>query len=155
MLLTGPIEQNLFGQAGIYQTLNIEKKSMPYREYRKKSIQHEPNFQGKEVKDIEDTVSNTLMQFWKSVAFSPPLYGADIQTALMESCAGAWNLAKLNSLLSAAVKQSVSGVNVPYIYVGSWKALFCWHKEDMDLSAINFLHMGKSKFWYSIPSSQG
>lgn len=73
----------------------------------------------------------------------------------MEPCAGGWNLANLDSILSAAVKDPVSGVNVPYIYVGSWKALFCWHKEDMDLSAINYLHLGKSKFWYSIPGSQG
>lgn len=40
MSLTGPIEQNLFGHAGIFQVLNIEKKSMTYREYRKRSQQN-------------------------------------------------------------------------------------------------------------------
>ena len=72
----------------------------------------------------------------------------------MDERAGSWNLSNLDSVLKYAIKSDVRGVTNPYCYVGSWKTLFCWHKEDLDLSAINYLHEGKSKFWYSIPSDQ-
>lgn len=87
--------------------------------------------------------------------FSPPLYGADLLNSLMEPCAGSWNLQNLNTILNYGLSQKVKGVNDPYCYVGSWKALFCWHKEDMDLSAINYVHFGKNKFWYAIRSDMG
>lgn len=67
---------------------------------------------------------------------------------------GSWNLSNLESVLTSALGAPIKGVNTPYCYVGSWKTLFCWHTEDLELSAINYLHDGKSKFWYSIPQSQ-
>lgn len=94
--------------------------------------------------------SPLFTQFWKNIAFSSPLYAADIQMTLMDQSSGSWNLNSLDSVLTAGMKYPLPGVNTPYCYFGSWKTFFCWHTEDMDLAAINFLHAGKTKYWYSI-----
>ena len=73
----------------------------------------------------------------------------------MDENAGTWNLNNLKTVLEDSLESKVRGVNTPYCYIGSWKTMFCWHKEDLDLSAINYLHHGKSKFWYGVPASQG
>lgn len=70
-------------------------------------------------------------------------------SVMKEECA--WNLGKLNSVLDRCLTKSIQGVNLPYLYVGSWKTMFAWHKEDMDLYSINYLHSGRPKFWYCIP----
>ena len=72
----------------------------------------------------------------------------------MDERAGAWNLNDLESVVKYSMDNKCKGVNTPYVYVGSWKTFFAWHKEDLDLSAINYLHEGKSKFWYSVPPNQ-
>lgn len=68
----------------------------------------------------------------------------------MDHNAGAWNLNGLDSLLKYALTERVKGVTEPYCYIGTWKAFFSWHKEDLDLSALNYIHEGASKIWYSL-----
>jgi len=35
-MISGPIEQNIFGKGGIYECLHIQKKSMTLKEYKTK-----------------------------------------------------------------------------------------------------------------------
>lgn len=147
LILQGPIEQNIYGKGGIYELLLIQKKSTTIVDYKKKVSCFDVIIHDKKIDEIEAL-------FWKNITFSPPLYGADIKGTLMNT-PDEWNLSKLNSLLSKGLNQTISGVNVPYLYVGSWKSMFGWHKEDLDLYAINYLHHGKPKFWYALPVSEG
>ena len=57
----------------------------------------------------------------------------------------------MKSILNTGLGGSeISGVTQPYLYVGVWRSLFGWHKEDLDLYSINFLHSGAPKFWYTV-----
>jgi len=58
-----------------------------------------------------------------------------------------------DSVLNGGLTKELKGINSTYLYIGSWKSTFAWHKEDYDLAAINYLHYGKPKLWYSIPPS--
>ncbi len=81
---------------------------------------------------------------------SAPLYGADSPGSIFDSGVS-WNLAELDTLLKRGLNAGgILGVTSPYIYIGAWKTLFAWHKEDMDLFSINYVHFGKSKYWYAI-----
>lgn len=154
LVVNGPIEQNIFGKGGVYECLHIQKKSLTLKEYKIKMGVFDKITNGLTAEEVESMVCIQLTQFWKNIVFSPPLYGADLMSTLMDERAGPWNLNSLNSVLKDALSTNIRGVNNPYCYVGSWKTLFCWHKEDLDLSAINYLHEGKSKFWYSMPISE-
>ncbi|CAD8109710.1 unnamed protein product [Paramecium primaurelia] len=145
LIIQGPIEQNVYGKGGNYECLHIQKKSMPLKDYRAKQTEID--------KQHEKLNSDQLEKlYWKSLAFSPPLYGADIKLSLMD-VDNSWNLNQITSLLNFGLKNRIPGVNEPYIYVGSWKTFFAWHKEDLDLCSVNYLHVGKDKFWYSIPEA--
>ncbi|KAM3138393.1 hypothetical protein pb186bvf_009479 [Paramecium bursaria] len=145
LIIQGPIEQNVYGKGGNYECLHIQKKSMPLRDYRFKQQEIDKQHTNKTPLELERL-------FWKSLAFSPPLYGADIKLSLMD-IDSQWNLNNLYSVLNVGLQNKIPGVNEPYIYVGSWKTFFAWHKEDMDLYSTNYLHVGKEKFWYCVPES--
>ncbi|KAJ5042027.1 uncharacterized protein L3040_004587 [Drepanopeziza brunnea f. sp. 'multigermtubi'] len=90
--------------------------------------------------------------YWKTLTYAPPLYGADMPGTLFDERTTSWNLGKLDNILDV-LGSKIPGVNTAYLYLGMWKATFAWHLEDVDLYSINYVHFGAPKQWYSI--SQG
>jgi hypothetical protein len=88
--------------------------------------------------------------YWRTVQWEPPIYGADVPGTLFGQLSVPWNVSELPSLLDC-LPDKVMGVNSPYLYFGSWKAMFPWHTEDMDLYSINYIHFGEPKQWYVVP----
>ena len=79
-----------------------------------------------------------------------PIYGADLLKTLFDP-GTPWNLSEIKSILNEGMQTNhIPGVTQPYLYIGVWRSLFGWHKEDVDLYSVNYLHYGKPKFWYTI-----
>ncbi|ORX34394.1 PLU-1-like protein-domain-containing protein [Kockovaella imperatae] len=94
-------------------------------------------------------------------------YGADIHSTTHGSASpttethpmdkyarDGWNLNNMpivpDSLLRY-IKSDISGMTVPWIYIGMLFSTFCWHNEDHYTYSINYMHWGETKTWYGIP----
>ncbi|XP_034731880.1 lysine-specific demethylase 5C isoform X1 [Etheostoma cragini] len=70
------------------------------------------------------------------------------------ACSG-WNLnvmPVLEQSLLCHINGDISGMKVPWLYVGMVFSAFCWHIEDHWSYSINYLHWGEPKTWYGVPS---
>ncbi|CAK9273364.1 unnamed protein product [Sphagnum jensenii] len=99
------------------------------------------------------------------------LYGADVETGQFGSGfpkadpgtildptsyeKSGWNLNNIarqpGSMLSFE-EGDISGVLVPWLYIGMCFSSFCWHVEDHHFYSLNYLHWGAPKIWYGVPS---
>ena len=76
-----------------------------------------------------------------------------MEGSLFDADCPGWHLSRLNTVLQrtlAGVGVHIPGVTSPYLYWGSWRALFAWHTEDYDLYSVNYLHFGAPKTWYAV-----
>ncbi|KAK1369157.1 hypothetical protein POM88_035249 [Heracleum sosnowskyi] len=73
-------------------------------------------------------------------------YGADLETAEFGS-----GFPKM--FYSLFDECDISGILVPWLYVGMCFSSFCWHVEDHHLYSLNYLHWGDPKIWYGIPGT--
>ncbi|XP_010935913.1 lysine-specific demethylase JMJ703 [Elaeis guineensis] len=100
------------------------------------------------------------------------LYGADLDTGIFGSgfprasssmtnfefkdqyVKSGWNLNNFPRLPGSVLSfesEDISGVVVPWLYIGMCFSSFCWHVEDHHLYSLNYLHCGAPKIWYGVP----
>ncbi len=149
--ITYPVKQSISGRSGIYSVTLFELKTFTLQQFYEKSLKME-------YKKDENNFKERERQFWRSLGgtsgLGDPIYGVDVEGTLFTSDIShpTWNLNNLENLLNI-FHIKLPGINTPMMYIGSWRAMFAWHVEDMDLYSINYLHYGACKSWYSIPPS--
>lgn len=152
MYITSPIKQEVSGESGLYQQLNlVEKKRMTVRNFKRLA-------EDKYTTPHHDTYADLERIFWKNIFTQPSIYGADVSGSLFDDDVEEFNLTKLNTILDDIGHDygvTIQGVNTAYLYFGMWKTSFCWHTEDVDLYSINYLHDGAPKSWYCIAPEHG
>lgn len=159
-----------FEEGGIYSLRQFQDKAQLFKDtYFEPKMQFDPIFDSKR-SVTEDDVER---EFWRLVE-SPTEeveveYGADIHSTthgsgfptierspLNAHSTDYWNLNNLpfhpDSLFNY-IKSDISGMTVPWLYVGMCFSTFCWHNEDHYGYSANYQHFGATKTWYGIPGS--
>ncbi|KAF5303761.1 hypothetical protein FQA39_LY09834 [Lamprigera yunnana] len=87
----------------------------------------------------------------------PTLTSLNLLPGDIEYAYSGWNLNNLPVLDGSVlgyIHADISGMKIPWMYVGMCFATFCWHNEDHWSYSINYLHWGEPKTWYGVPGSQ-
>ncbi|KAL5202181.1 hypothetical protein ABZP36_013133 [Zizania latifolia] len=146
-------KQQYFGMQG--------SDEIPLSEIKKKKKNWQPS-----VKEIEG-------EYWRIVVCPTDDvevdYGADLDTSMFSSGfsklssdankqnpygLSCWNLNNLPQIPGSVLSfetEDISGVVVPWLYVGMCFSSFCWHVEDHFLYSLNYMHFGEPKVWYGVP----
>ncbi|KAG0484522.1 hypothetical protein HPP92_008601 [Vanilla planifolia] len=129
--------------------------------------------------NLEPSLENIEGEYWRIVEHPTEeievLYGADLETGVFgsgfskaSSCSpdsdsvecyvkSGWNLnnvPRLPGSVLAFESGEISGVLVPWLYIGMCFSSFCWHVEDHHLYSVNYLHWGAPKIWYGVPGRE-
>ncbi|KAJ8760380.1 hypothetical protein K2173_015047 [Erythroxylum novogranatense] len=123
----------------------------------------------------ELSVENIEGEYWRIVEKATEeievLYGADLETGAFGSGfpkfptqkgsitderyqRSGWNLNNFPRLPGSVLSYEagdISGVLVPWLYIGMCFSSFCWHVEDHHLYSLNYMHWGEPKLWYGVP----
>ncbi|KAL7146987.1 hypothetical protein ABFS83_06G078800 [Erythranthe nasuta] len=125
----------------------------------------------------QPSVENIEGEYWRMVEKPTEeievLYGADLETGVfgsgfprdaqqarsasdMKYINSGWNLNNFPRLPGSVLSfesSDISGVLVPWLYIGMCFSSFCWHVEDHHLYSLNYMHWGAPKMWYGVPGS--
>ncbi|CAI9091485.1 OLC1v1026534C1 [Oldenlandia corymbosa var. corymbosa] len=125
----------------------------------------------------EPSVEDIEGEYWRMVEKPTEeievLYGADLETGEFGSgfpkdlnqlgsvsdekyVKSGWNLNNFPRLPGSVLSyeaSDISGVLVPWLYIGMCFSSFCWHVEDHHLYSLNYMHWGAPKVWYGVPGA--
>ncbi|KAM4610231.1 lysine-specific demethylase 5C isoform 2-T2 [Polymixia lowei] len=96
-----------------------------------------------------------LCQFMSQLASSIQNLHWFLSFLHQEYARSGWNLNVMPVLEQSVlchINADISGMKVPWLYVGMVFSAFCWHIEDHWSYSINYLHWGEPKTWYGVPS---
>ncbi|KAL1409908.1 hypothetical protein Q8F55_003907 [Vanrija albida] len=127
----------------------------------------------RQIGNVSVSEADVEREFWRLVESQDDTveveYGADVHSTTHGSAAPTletnptspfahdpWNLNNMaivqNSLLRY-IKSDISGMTVPWIYVGMLFSTFCWHNEDHYTYSVNYMFWGETKTWYGVPGA--
>ena len=157
-----------FQEGGVYSLKQFQEKARLFKEnHFEPKMQYDPVMNKKKAV-TEDDVER---EFWRLVECPNEEveveYGADIHSTTHGSgfptiekfptnaySTDPWNLNILpyhTESLFKHINSDISGMTIPWLYVGMCFSTFCWHNEDHYCSSANYQHFGATKTWYGIP----
>ncbi|KAL1838136.1 hypothetical protein VTK73DRAFT_4450 [Phialemonium thermophilum] len=157
-----------FEEGGLYSLRQFQQKAADFKQgYFERKMPFDPVLNCPRPV-TEDDIEQ---EFWRLVADLEETveveYGADIHCTTHGSgfptlernpdnpySTDPWNLNLLPlhpDSLFRHIKTDISGMTVPWVYVGMIFSTFCWHNEDHYAYSANYQHFGATKTWYGIP----
>lgn len=158
-----------FEEGGIYSLKQFQEKANNFKEhYFAPKMAFDP-VTGRR-RETEDDVEREFWRLVESLTETVEVeYGADIHSTTHGSgfptvetnpldpySRDPWNLNNMplhEESLFRHIKSDISGMTVPWLYVGMCFSTFCWHNEDHYTYSANYQHFGATKTWYGIPGA--
>lgn len=159
-----------FEEGGIYSLKQFQEKANNFKDNHFGSrMQFDPVLNKRRC-ETEDDVEREFWRLVESLTETVEVdYGADIHSTthgsgfptverqpLDKYSHDPWNLNVLplhKDSLFRHIKGDISGMTVPWLYVGMCFSTFCWHNEDHYTYSANYQHFGATKTWYGIPGA--
>ncbi|RAH85070.1 putative PHD transcription factor [Aspergillus japonicus CBS 114.51] len=159
-----------FEEGGVYSLKQFQEKANTFKQkYFASKMPFDPVLNTHR-RESEDDVEREFWRLVESLTETVEVeYGADIHSTTHGSgfptiernpldpySVDPWNLNVLpfhGDSLFRHIKSDISGMTVPWVYVGMCFSTFCWHNEDHYAYSANYQHFGATKTWYGIPGA--
>ncbi|KAL4886271.1 PLU-1-like protein-domain-containing protein [Aspergillus karnatakaensis] len=159
-----------FEEGGVYSLKQFQEKANNFKKnYFSTKMPFDPVLNTHR-RESEDDVEREFWRLVESLTETVEVeYGADIHSTTHGSgfptlernpldpySKDPWNLNNLpfhGESLFRHIKSDISGMTVPWVYVGMCFSTFCWHNEDHYAYSANYQHFGATKTWYGIPGA--